>query len=908
MDIDKLQIEVETQSEGAVKGLKELRKALSSLKRLGKSPELDDLATKLEKISKIRFDNLKQLNALGDTMKQVKRLTREVKDLSDKVSKIPDTIDVTADTDGVADAITDVEQVSDEVADIPENATVDVDARGADVAQTKTSGFRRSLDSVHTATGKVSAGLKSMSARLKYASTAFSKTAKKASELSQILKIVVVYGGAFRAFMLLTQGVSEGLQNVAQYNSETAAAMSRLSTMSLYLKNSIGAALYPVIVALTPALQAMTNAIVRAFEAMGQLVSLLSGKTSYLKAKEYMKSYVDTAKSAAKQIKKSFAGMDEITVIGEKDTGSSGSGSEDYGAMFEEAPIDNPKLQALLPFFQGLGTVLSSCFETIKGLANDYLYPWLVSLGNWCAENPDTLKTIGEGLGYIVVALLGISAVKGIANILWTLVSPIAKIFEFMSKLGIFKGIATFLGKLVFAFQAVAGGAATVGEAIEYAFAGSSGIIGGIGLAIVGLINYVSNLVEMFKEGESWSNILGAALGGLGVAAGAFLIAVGVGATVATAGWAALIVAIVAVAGVLTALIVNHWSEISTFFVNVWNAIVTFFSGIAMWIYDNVLQPIIQFFTPFVVAICGFFQAIWSFIVSVFSPIGTFFSELFSAIHEVVSHTIGLVIEIFVGLGKAVWAVISKIYEIVSTVVQATWAIFSWLFGLVWDFIGKIAAFVWEKGLKPIVDGVSKVVLFVVEHLTAIVNKVREKVIDPVVNLFKSMISKIIDGFKNIAIKVSDTVSGAFKLMFNNLFEWVEGVINFFIKGINGVVGIINKIPGVDIKKIELLSIPRFATGGFPEDGLFMANHGEMVGKFSNGKTAVANNSQIVEGITGGVYAANHEQNELLREQNKLLRQLVDNKSNGQIDVTTITSAMNRKNRRDGKTIVPVGI
>ena len=44
-----------------------------------------------------------------------------------------------------------------------------------------------------------------------------------------------------------------------------------------------------------------------------------------------------------------------------------------------------------------------------------------------------------------------------------------------------------------------------------------------------------------------------------------------------------------------------------------------------------------------------------------------------------------------------------------------------------------------------------------------------------------------------------------------------------------------------------------FATGGFPEDGLFFANHNELVGQFSNGKTAVANNYQIVSGIAEGV-------------------------------------------------------
>ena len=58
------------------------------------------------------------------------------------------------------------------------------------------------------------------------------------------------------------------------------------------------------------------------------------------------------------------------------------------------------------------------------------------------------------------------------------------------------------------------------------------------------------------------------------------------------------------------------------------------------------------------------------------------------------------------------------------------------------------------------------------------------------------------------------------------------------------------EVTGVDVE------IPQYATGGFPEDGLFQANHGEMVGQFANGKTAVANNEQIVEGIRQGVYDA----------------------------------------------------
>lgn len=54
----------------------------------------------------------------------------------------------------------------------------------------------------------------------------------------------------------------------------------------------------------------------------------------------------------------------------------------------------------------------------------------------------------------------------------------------------------------------------------------------------------------------------------------------------------------------------------------------------------------------------------------------------------------------------------------------------------------------------------------------------------------------------------------------------------------------------------SLIGVPKYATGGFPEDGLFMANHNELVGGFGNGKTAVANNEQITEGIANAVYPA----------------------------------------------------
>lgn len=63
-----------------------------------------------------------------------------------------------------------------------------------------------------------------------------------------------------------------------------------------------------------------------------------------------------------------------------------------------------------------------------------------------------------------------------------------------------------------------------------------------------------------------------------------------------------------------------------------------------------------------------------------------------------------------------------------------------------------------------------------------------------------------------------------------------------------------------------------FANGGFPEDGWFRANHGEIMGKFDNGQSVVANNMQITKGISEAVYKGNQENNNLLRQEIALLQ------------------------------------
>lgn len=95
----------------------------------------------------------------------------------------------------------------------------------------------------------------------------------------------------------------------------------------------------------------------------------------------------------------------------------------------------------------------------------------------------------------------------------------------------------------------------------------------------------------------------------------------------------------------------------------------------------------------------------------------------------------------------------------------------------------------------------------------------------------------------------------------NKLLSGLEEFLNFWINGINAILesvsGVaeligIKEIP-VSIKPVKIPRIPQYELGGFPEDGWFRASQGEIMGRFDNGQSVVANNIQIVEGIAIGV-------------------------------------------------------
>ena len=183
--------------------------------------------------------------------------------------------------------------------------------------------------------------------------------------------------------------------------------------------------------------------------------------------------------------------------------------------------------------------------------------------------------------------------------------------------------------------------------------------------------------------------------------------------------------------------------------------------------------------------------------------------------------------------------------------------------------------------------------------------------------------------YTTIFDRISDALGGTkdtIKSVINSILEFIERMANGVVKGINRVINALNRLKidvpdwvtdltgisnfGFNIPTLSEISIPRLAEGGFPEQGqMFIAREAgaEMVGSIGR-RTAVANNDQIVSGIAGGVAEANEEQNALLREQNSLLRAILEKDSGVYLDGKNLTNSVEKYQRERGRVLITGGV
>ena len=176
----------------------------------------------------------------------------------------------------------------------------------------------------------------------------------------------------------VSNAIKEGTENIYQYSqalqnadaSRFASTMDSLASAMLYMKNSVGAVVAPLLTALLPAIQKVVSWFVTATNVIAQFFAVLGGQTTYTRAKQQATVWKDVGSSiggataAAKEYQNTILSFDEIHAL--NDTPSSGGGgggggasAPDYSDMFEEAEIAD--------------TWLNRIAKTLKDNFNDVL-------------------------------------------------------------------------------------------------------------------------------------------------------------------------------------------------------------------------------------------------------------------------------------------------------------------------------------------------------------------------------------------------------------------------------------------------------------------------------------------------------------------------------------------------------
>lgn len=172
------------------------------------------------------------------------------------------------------------------------------------------------------------------------------------TKLADSIKRIAFYRAIRTALKAVTQGVKEGINNLVLYSqalnnvdsAHATSTMSEFATTALYVKNSLGAALMPILQMLVPVVNAIADAFIWAANAVNQFFHAIKGESVFTKAKRYAVDYaagLQKAGGAAKELKKQIFGFDELNIFNAPSAGGGGGGSPqlDPTKMFEESAI-----------------------------------------------------------------------------------------------------------------------------------------------------------------------------------------------------------------------------------------------------------------------------------------------------------------------------------------------------------------------------------------------------------------------------------------------------------------------------------------------------------------------------------------------------------------------------------------
>lgn len=287
--------------------------------------------------------------------------------------------------------------------------------------------YNRTAKEVAAAAKETSASTRRMADSVKASESPLRNFAKS---LMRIAKLRLLRG-IIRA---ITQAFKEGTENIYQYSvamgsadaSHFASTMDGLASSFLYLKNSIGSVVAPLLGSLVPALQTVIGWVSAALNVLAQFFAVLNGQSTYTKAKETATAWkevggaVGGAAAAAKEYENTVLGFDELNILNdvpESGGGGGGGGASgpDFSDMFEEAELATSGIA-------GAFNRLATAVKPIIGGIWDF--------------TKNTVETVFEGMGLGFDALMAV--IHGDADEIRKVVDDMGK---FVSKHPVLKGI-----------------------------------------------------------------------------------------------------------------------------------------------------------------------------------------------------------------------------------------------------------------------------------------------------------------------------------------------------------------------------------------------------------------------------------------------------------------------------------
>ena len=151
-----------------------------------------------------------------------------------------------------------------------------------------------------------------------------------------------------------------------------------------------------------------------------------------------------------------------------------------------------------------------------------------------------------------------------------------------------------------------------------------------------------------------------------------------------------------------------------------------------------------------------------------------------------------------------IWEFIKGVWESIKAAFAAAWAFIKSVFSAAGEFF----AGVWSS-----ITGVfSNVVGWFSQKFTQAWEAIKA-VFSAVGAFFQGVWDTIVGIFGRVGTAVGEAIGGAFRAVVNSVIGFAERIINGFIGSINRAIGVINRLPGVNIPVIGTVGLPQLEKG-----------------------------------------------------------------------------------------------